>query len=156
MKKRIILCLLLVIWVLILLFLTFQSGEKSVSESHKISMLIMKIFKIKPTMANVLKVTKISRMFARVVLFMGFGLGFRIVFSLFKNVPMWKANALCVVLDGIVSFETEWLKVFVQGRHCTYAEMLISFIAAIIGTFLVHVFLIVKRYRQNQTDDLVM
>lgn len=123
------------LWTGILLFLSFQSGSQTRAISYRMAEVVIKVFNLDNNITNIAAIMRISRMIARIVLFFFFGVMSMAVVTvmLAGKVKLFFQCLINIAVCCVVAFETEWIKTFIAGRHCTYSEMFISFIASVAG-----------------------
>lgn len=145
--KKVVTTLLLILWVVLILFLSFQNGKDTANTSFGFTHALLKFFLKKEPDYNMLLVWDGRfRLWAHFVIFLIYG-----IFSVLviKGYGI-RLNRACLTgfLSGIFfAVVSETGKLMIEGRHCDFCEMRLNIMGVLLGTLLTAAFL--YKYSRN-------
>ncbi|MGN0155476.1 MAG: VanZ family protein [Lachnospiraceae bacterium] len=149
MKKGISI-ILLVCWVSLVLFLSFQNGQETAGTSMHFTQSILRIFmKEEPGWDMLMLWDARFRLAAHFVLLFLYGI--IIMITLLQWIDrLWVVTSVSVVSGVFLAVMSEVGKLSIEGRHCDLSEMGLNVVGAIAGALIVMVIhLIFQRHRKQ-------
>lgn len=139
--KKIVTTLFLVLWVILILFLSFQNGKDTAKASYGFTRVFLRFFlKREPDYNMLLVWDGRFRFWAHFAIFFMYG-----VFSVlvFKGYGIRLSRAFLMgFLPGIFfAVVSETGKLVIEGRHCDFGEMRWNIVGVLLGTLLAAGFL---------------
>lgn len=146
--KKITTTLLLILWVVLILFLSFQNGKDTAKTSYEFTRVILRFFLKKEPDYNMLFVWDGRfRLWAHFVIFLMYGIFSVLVFKGY-SVSINRAFLMGFLPGIFFAVVSEAGKLMVEGRHCDFGEMGWNIMGVLLGTLLTTGFL----YRINHMD----
>lgn len=132
--KKIITTVLLLIWILLILVLSFQNGRETARTSYEFTKAVLQFFmKAEPDDNLLLLWDGRFRLWAHFGLFFMYGM---IAVAVMKSYGLGIKRAfLAGILSGaFFAVGSEAGKLMIEGRHCDYGEMGWNLLGVLIGT----------------------
>ncbi len=142
----------LILWLVLMLVLSSQTGTQTSELSGGIATTIANIFYKDPTSQQIYSVNLLIRKLAHIAIFLILGMLITTVFLTTFLPESINSIAILSILSVVITFGIgfldEWRKQFVDGRHFDSTELILNFIACFIGVGLVLVvFFLIKKFR---------
>lgn len=127
-----VLCLMMLLY--LVMILSFQSGDKSTSETMSIAARIAQSIYTNPTEAEIGAISQMLRYFAHLALFFVVGLVTTFVSMVifrkyFRILGVIASGGVCYIL----AFYTEYYKQYVDGRHFQMTDVELNWYGSIAG-----------------------
>lgn len=135
-----LLCLITLLWMLAIFFLSSQNGEQTAKASGGLAQTIAGILYRQPTEQQVDQVHVVLRKSAHIALFFILGvLSYAAAANTLGRIrphKRWPSLVLALVLTSACGFFDEWHKQFIGGRHFDTGETLLNIACGILGVLL--------------------
>lgn len=131
----------------VILFLSGQSGAEAFGLTYRLAFPIADIIYDTPDYDQILAVMNVMRFLGRVMAFTMFGgLFTALIFAWGSRLPL--RAKIIISLAGIIAFGIfdETHKLFIDGRHCTFIEIIVNVVCGFVGAVFV-MYVIDKRNR---------
>lgn len=127
-----VICLMLLIY--LVMVLSFQSGDKSISETKSIAARIAQYVYTNPTNEEIDAISVMLRYFAHLALFFVVGLVTTFVSMVvfrkyFRILGVFASVGVCYIL----AFYTEYYKQYIDGRHFHLEDVRLNWYGSIVG-----------------------
>lgn len=135
MKKayKIVLLCVFVACVCAILFLSGQDGEEAFDTTYGIAKPIADVIYENPTNDQIEDIMIIIRNFGRIVAFTVFGILLALNLEVSAKFS-WKVKVIAiVVITTIFSVFDEVRKLLIEGRHCTFGEIIVNIFCSMIA-----------------------
>ncbi len=134
-----------IIWLVLILFLSGQSGSQAFGMTYELALPFAKILYGVPDYDQILVVMNGIRFIGRIVAFIGFGILFTVLLRSFKSKISLRLQNI-ILVSGIIVFAVfdETHKLLIDGRHCTIWEIILNIVCGLTGC-VVTIYFIRKR-----------
>lgn len=143
--------LLIIIWLVLIFFLSSQSGVQTAKVSGEVAQSVAEIIYKQPTNEQVNQVHLNIRTIAHIVLFFVLGiLSYTALKTTFRNKnKQWLVWLISLAICLGYSYYDEWHKQFIAGRHFQINEAVINMLCSIVGILTAFaVFLLVAKIKK--------